>query len=595
MSSLSVRKRVAAGPILLLLLMGLPGHAQYVGKVGQATEKKNTLRATAVYEYTGSMTKPTASRLVPVVVWDGERYQPGGLYLAQPEPLAVAPGTQYVLEQSGVPAGLFNLSSAGQLNGNWVGLGRFAIEPATPPPAKLARSKKPPTLTGGTGRGKITVSGSDSGDDSNGPVLHRKAGSESDTSTASTSTSSGSSGSSGSSSGGTSPTASNGSGPTLHRRDTTDTTDSTSSTDSSSSSSGSTTDPDRPTLHRKDTDTSDTSGNGSTTTASSDPDRPTLHRSTDTGSGASPVDPDRPTLHRHADTGTLETTAPDPDRPHLRYGEAGDVNSRVMPTELKEFSTPGMAALAGAAGGAGSGAPVTIGQTVAISDTQTDEPHPFRFTWPSPTVQTDTEAAMRAFALRALATAAQATFGPAAKASQKTAADLQQAATAAEHSVAATSAAANAPAQTTPSKSTPGTRARHTTASAPMADPLTEAQFTAFELSYGAGVTYIYSAHTNAADAADRRYVTVIAQPDFYGKPHLVFSQTTRGDQLNQVPAMHLIDAVDADGDHRAELLFELEGGAPDGQAPPARQFALYSVTAGKAAQVYTSNAGAGQ
>ncbi len=55
---------------------------------------------------------------------------------------------------------------------------------------------------------------------------------------------------------------------------------------------------------------------------------------------------------------------------------------------------------------------------------------------------------------------------------------------------------------------------------------------------------------------------------------------------------MHLIDAVDADGDHRAELLFELQGA---GTPPSSRQFALYSVLAGKATPVYASDAGVGQ
>ena len=247
-----------------------------------------------------------------------------------------------------------------------------------------------------------------------------------------------------------------------------------------------------------------------------------------------------------------------------------------------------MAVVAGSPVGANGTAPVTIGQTVAISDTEADEPHPFRFSWPSPTAQADTEAAMHAFALRALATAAQAKFGPDAKASQKTAADLQQAATAAERKIAAGSSSA------TQTAAAPGrsTAAKHAATNAPTADPLSDAQLSAFELSYGAGATYIYSAYTTAAAAGDRRYVTVIAQPDFYGKPHLVFSQTTRGDQLNQVPALNLIDAVDADGDHRAELLFELQGAPVAGQTQPARQFALYSVTAGKATAVYASNAG---
>ena len=535
-----------------LLLGAVPAlRAQYVGKsASTAAAEKKTLRATAVYEYTGTMTKPNASRLVPVVVWDGERYQPGGLYLAQPEPLAVAPGTQYVLEQRGVPDGLFDLLSAGQLNGAWVGLGRFAPEAPAPKPAKLAVSKKLPVVTGGTGRGKAGDS-EDTEEDSSRPVLHRKEGSDSGTAGSSSGTAAGQTSTTGAPQSTTSTTSQGSSGPTLHRRDT----DSTNSTTQS--------DDDRPTLHR--------AGSPS---------------GTDANANAPAPDPDRPTLHRHADdTAAGGTAAPDPARPHLRYGGSTDADARVLPTELKDSATPGLGASGAAAAGPGSlsttGAPVTIGQTVAISDTVTDEPHPFRYTWPSPAAEADAEAAMHALALRALATAAQATFGPAARASAKENAALAQAAAAAEHSVAAGSA----------STASGTAHVRRSPAAAPAADPLADAQWSAFELSYGSGATYVYAAHTLPAGAA-RRYVTVIAQPDFYGKPHLIFSSTTRGDQLAQAPLMHLIDAVDADGDHRAELLFELEGASA---APGARQFALYSVLAGKATEVYASDAGAGQ
>ncbi|RRA48098.1 hypothetical protein D1Y84_07150 [Acidipila sp. EB88] len=168
--------RDAGRQALWLLLLPAAAQAQYVGKVGQTAERSPTLRATAVYEFTGTMTAPSASRLVPVVVWDGVAFQPGGLYLARPEPLAVAPGTQYVLEKSGVPAGLFNLASAGELNGAWVGLGRYAAEAPPAAPKKLAASKKLPSLTGGTGRGRAEAAGA--ADEGTGPVLHRKTGSE---------------------------------------------------------------------------------------------------------------------------------------------------------------------------------------------------------------------------------------------------------------------------------------------------------------------------------------------------------------------------------------------------------------------------------
>ncbi len=542
MSKLS--KRTCINLFASLALVPALASAQYVGKVEQGALKKPVLRATAVYEYTGSMTKPNASRLVPVVVWDGERYEPGGLYLAKPEPLAVAPGTQYLLQQSGVPAGIFDISSAGQSTNAqgsfWVGLGRVRPEAPPPPPAKLKTSKTLPVLTGGSGKGKA-----EKVDDGNGPVLHRKAGSEEDPVP-----------------GG----ASSGSG----------TADKTTGTTSSSAPS---VEPDRPTLHRRDPQTAG-GGSGSTEASSGssspapDPDRPTLHRK-DTANGAdtpSAPDPDRPTLHRHDDSTVATTTAPDPDRPHLRYGAVQE-GTRVLPTELKDIagsapSAPGSASTPST--------PVKIGQVVAISDTEFDDAHPFAYTWPSPAAQTAAQAAMHGLALTALNKAAQATFGPAA-----------------QSDAALRKAAAAAGAGFGPGTKAARNRTTNPTAVNPSADPLVDPQFQAYELSSGGGTTYVYTAHT-APTGHDRRYVTVIAQSDFYGKPQVAFSQTTRGDTLTETPALHLIDAADVTGNHRAELLFDEQIMEPTlasarGPVPSGRNFALFSVAGGQATEVYTS------
>ncbi len=519
--------------ILAFFLPALAAQAQYSGKVGGA-EKKTVLRATAVYEYTGALAKPNASRLVPVVVWDGVQYQPGGLYLARPEPLAIAPGTQYELQKGGIPAGLFNVSSAAKLTeGGWVGLGRFQSEAPPPPIAKLKPSKKLPVLTGGSGKGKAgqdTPAGTE-----DRPTLHRKADSGSTTAPSTPA-----------------PSASD-NGPTLHRRDTPD----------SGTSQG---DPNQPTLHRKDTSESGTS-------AEPDPDRPTLHSSGTSAAGAAP-DPDRPTLHRHADSTAATVTAPDPDRPHLRYGASEDDNARVQPALLEDKASAGVTSPGATALG-------TIADAVAVSDTDTGEPHPYAYAWPTPQAQADAQTAMHALALRALASAAQATFGPAAKSD----AALRQAAAAAQ-------AGFGPGARSGTRSGTKGTAIRKRADTAPPAtDPFQDPQMTALELSYGGGATYIYSAHT-AAEGPARRYVTVIAQPDFYGRPQVVFSQTTRGELLAETPALRLIDAVDADGDHRAELLFSRETSATLESPASARQFALYSVVGGRAKLLYASEAG---
>ncbi len=75
--------------------------AQYPGHIESTKKAAPSVRAVAVLEWTGEMGKPSASRIIPISVFDGEQYQPGGLYLAKPEPLALEPGTEYVLEDAG--------------------------------------------------------------------------------------------------------------------------------------------------------------------------------------------------------------------------------------------------------------------------------------------------------------------------------------------------------------------------------------------------------------------------------------------------------------------------------------------------------------
>ncbi|MFZ0664048.1 MAG: hypothetical protein WAM66_15270 [Acidobacteriaceae bacterium] len=184
----------AALPLVLaaLCFAMLPvARAQYVGRVDTSKNSGPTLRATAVLEYTGSLTKPTASRLVPIAVWDGERYEPGGLYLAQPVPLTVQTGTQYVLEKAGTPKGLFDVKAAADINGSWMAIGSYQ-KPAPPKYAKLKRSRHLPLImddekphfahvpTGDTKVGATTAANSSAPPvDPDRPTLHQRPSDES--------------------------------------------------------------------------------------------------------------------------------------------------------------------------------------------------------------------------------------------------------------------------------------------------------------------------------------------------------------------------------------------------------------------------------
>jgi len=84
------------------------------------------------------------------------------------------------------------------------------------------------------------------------------------------------------------------------------------------------------------------------------------------------------------------------------------------------------------------------------------------------------------------------------------------------------------------------------------------------------------------AKAAPQKFVTIIAQPDLYGGIMVLYKSVTDSAHLDESPRMRLVDAVDAMGDNRGELLFELRG---DTQ----RQFALYRVLRGSAERLFAT------
>src|SRR3984957_15818500 len=166
--------------LALWAALAIPACAQYPGHIESAKKAAPTIRAVAVLEWTGEPGKPSASRIIPISVFDGERYQPGGLYLAKPEPLALEPGTEYVLQDAGVSRGLFDINNAQDVNGYWFGYGAWKPMAAPPKRTKPKQGRNIPQVVGGSGDGH--------------PHLNRKDGSGSqDSSTSAGSTSSSSS------------------------------------------------------------------------------------------------------------------------------------------------------------------------------------------------------------------------------------------------------------------------------------------------------------------------------------------------------------------------------------------------------------------
>ncbi len=153
----------AARSFALLLVLAAPASAQYPGHIESTKKAAPSVRAVAVLEWTGETGKPSASRIIPISVFDGEQYQPGGLYLAKPEPLALEPGTEYVLEDAGIARGLFDINTSQDVDGYWFGYGAWKPMAAPPKRAKPKQGRNMPQVVNDAGNGRPHFKGRDSG------------------------------------------------------------------------------------------------------------------------------------------------------------------------------------------------------------------------------------------------------------------------------------------------------------------------------------------------------------------------------------------------------------------------------------------------
>lgn len=312
-------------------------------------------------------------------------------------------------------------------------------------------------------------------------------------------------------------------------------------------------DSDEPVLHRK--PHPDDSENAS---ANSGP--PVLHKRSnahadgDNNPSAPPPDPDRPRLSGDEDSSQPAANSgngaitpgndvayvsdlpriSDPDRPRLVYGAPAESGPAVKPLVV--------------------GLPSDLSQAVAISDARPVQEHAWDYSWANAKSEAKIKADLEAIARKALAEALGSDrLG--------TAADSKQ------------SAARHASAHR---------RNAHPTTA--RIEPLLDEHFRAFELQYGGGATFVFSARTAGAGEQEK-FITLIAQPDLYGNVTILFKNLTDAAHLDLAPRMRLIDAVDALGDNRGELLFELRG-------KTGRQFALYRVLRGQVMKIFTTSPG---
>ena len=288
-------------------------------------------------------------------------------------------------------------------------------------------------------------------------------------------------------------------------------------------------DPDRPTLHKKTSDDAGNSGDGNSPSQGSG----TTASSTPAPGSTQASDPDRPQLKRgkakQAQEGYVESLpdVTDPDRPRLLRGKStGGVVADETPTLI--------------------GMPSGMEQAVAVSDPRNRPEHPWNYSWSDPADAEKMKANLEDLARSALG------LTP-------------------------------IPAPATKRTTTARTRAKSVPPPAPA--PLVDEEYRVFELAYGSGATLVLSAHTNGP-VGQRKFVTMIAQPDLYGSLLVLFKSVTDEVHLDDKPRMRLVDAVDALADNRGELLFELRGSTQ-------RQFALYRVLRGTAKEMFVTGGGA--
>jgi hypothetical protein len=553
---------------ILLLLVGCSGLAG--AQTHKVAKPESVVRAVGVYEWTGDLGKPAASRLIPVTVFIDGQLQDAGVYLARPVPLALLSGNLYELQDAGKPKGALELSFARHMqmtenatgaslfDDGWFGYGSYKAP---------AAEKKAPALR--ASKQLAEVKGSKGAADDGRPHFSNKGGAadanKDKTDADKTSPGKADSDKAASDAPVGSATPEDADRPTMRRRSgssdsdsagkssTTSTADKDKGTDTSTPAD----DPDRPHLSKK------TSGDPAGDTTASTPDSGSSQSGSGgdsdskapptTASGGSKDDPDRPTLKRRtaeeikqdrkkedrASVTAVGSLNDDPNRPTIHRGKPA---SAMTEDDLPKLT----------------GLPADLKQMVAVSDAANRPVHEFARPW-----EDDAERKAILMKMQALARAKLAGYGAkaAAPAAEATPPVLRKG------TPAATAAARRAAA------------AKKAAASAEVA--LLDEDLKGYTLSYGGLATYVYSAHTAGVGAA-LDYVTVVAQADALGELKPALDNVTDAAHLDRTPRMRLVDAVDAEASNRASLLFELRG-------LHSRQFGLYSVIGARSDQKFLS------
>lgn len=432
-----------------------------------AKKSKRGARAIAVVEFLPG----GGSRLVPIALWWEGKYYDASLYKANPEPLALEPGTVYQALNDGEPAGQFVVNMPKLSNAGWIGDGHWTPRRAMDAQlaAEAAKQPKPQSKEGKA----IFTSGSDEGP----PVLRRPGSDQSpgaDKSSTQTQA--------------TTQTQAPSTPPAASQPQSIPTTTTSDST------------PGRPTLRRPNDDETTSSPTPAAATASQQSDS----HSTDDS------DPDRPVLHKPSTSAQNASAAPaatsspsadenDPDRPVLSRGP----QQANKPQSTAKVPVSGVVAPANSSAAKGS----TPRSFAAISDAGKYENRPLTYAT-TPERQHELAQLMLDQALTEMRTFAS------------------------KHS------------------SSP---------QLPKSAAIKDYDLRFFDLDFSNSATLVLTAKLPMAAAGSRPFVyyaTLVSRLDINGDPVKVFSSVTDTTHLDVFSRLELIDALDADGNGRGDLLF---------------------------------------
>jgi len=236
------------------------------GQMHKVAKPQQVVRAVGVYEWTGDMAKPTASRLIPVSLFMNGALEDAGVYLARPVPFALETGDVYELKKAGISEGEIDLEFARKLEtadgdgGGWFGYGKFKPRAAAKKGPVLRASRTQPVIVSSRddSRPHFGKTGADAGAKDGGTAAKPDAGSA---------------------------TPDDADRPTMKRQTPeAESTTSSASAKENNSENNPADDPDRPTLKRRTPEESkkakaeaESTGTGAVESLNNDPDRPNLH------------------------------------------------------------------------------------------------------------------------------------------------------------------------------------------------------------------------------------------------------------------------------------------------------------------------------